>query len=43
MHDAIATSRAHLYAAWVEWSQRFNNAAIFLLAADRAYVMRPVS
>jgi glyoxylase-like metal-dependent hydrolase (beta-lactamase superfamily II) len=39
--DAIAISHPHFYATCVEWSQRFNNAPIFLSAADRAFVMRP--
>jgi glyoxylase-like metal-dependent hydrolase (beta-lactamase superfamily II) len=39
--DAIAISHPHFYATCVEWSQRFDNAPIFLSAADRAFVMRP--
>jgi|HubBroStandDraft_4_1064222.scaffolds.fasta_scaffold102736_1 glyoxylase-like metal-dependent hydrolase (beta-lactamase superfamily II) len=39
--DAIAISHPHFYATCVEWSQSFNNAPIFLSAADRAFVMRP--
>src|SRR5450631_1674482 len=38
---AIAISHPHFYATCVEWSQRFNDAPIFLSAADRAFVMRP--
>jgi len=39
--DAIAISHPHFYATCVEWSQAFNDAPIFLSAADREYVMRP--
>jgi glyoxylase-like metal-dependent hydrolase (beta-lactamase superfamily II) len=41
--DAIAISHPHFYATCVEWSQRFNNAPIFLSAADQAFVSRPSS
>lgn len=39
--DAIAISHPHFYATCVEWSRRFDNAPIFLSAADQAFVMRP--
>jgi glyoxylase-like metal-dependent hydrolase (beta-lactamase superfamily II) len=39
--DAIAISHPHFYATCVEWSAAFNDAPIFLAAADSAYVMRP--
>ena len=39
--DAIAISHPHFYATCVEWSARFDNAPIFLSAADRDFVMRP--
>jgi glyoxylase-like metal-dependent hydrolase (beta-lactamase superfamily II) len=38
---AIAISHPHYYSAMVEWSRAFNNAPIYLHAADRAHVMRP--
>jgi bifunctional non-homologous end joining protein LigD len=39
--DAIAISHPHFYASCVEWSHAFNDAPIFLSAADSAHVMRP--
>lgn len=37
----IAISHPHYYSAMLEWSAAFDNAAIFLHAADRKWVMRP--
>lgn len=39
--SAIAVSHPHFYASMVEWSHTFNNAPIYLHAADREWVMRP--
>jgi glyoxylase-like metal-dependent hydrolase (beta-lactamase superfamily II) len=39
--SAIAISHPHFYASMVEWSHTFNNAPIYLHAADREWVMRP--
>ena len=39
---AIAVSHPHFYAAMVDWSHAFGRAPIYLHAADRRYVMRPV-
>jgi glyoxylase-like metal-dependent hydrolase (beta-lactamase superfamily II) len=36
----IAISHPHYYSAMLEWSAAFDNAAIFLHAADREWVMR---
>jgi glyoxylase-like metal-dependent hydrolase (beta-lactamase superfamily II) len=38
---AIAISHPHYYSSMVEWSHAFDNAPIYLHAADRAHVMRP--
>ncbi|CAN5509402.1 hypothetical protein BH10CHL1_BH10CHL1_18150 [soil metagenome] len=38
---AIAISHPHYYSSMVEWSHAFNNAPIYLHAADREHVMRP--
>jgi hypothetical protein len=38
---AIAISHPHFYASCVEWSRAFDDAPIYLPAADRDYVMRP--
>jgi hypothetical protein len=40
---AIAISHPHYYSAMVEWSRAFNDAPIYLHAADREWVMRPDS
>jgi len=37
---AIAISHPHFYSAMVEWSRTFNDAPIYLNAADREWVMR---
>jgi hypothetical protein len=37
---AIAISHPHFYSGMVEWSRAFNDAPIYLQAADRAWVMR---
>ena len=37
---AIAISHPHYYSAMIEWSRAFNNAPIYLHAADREWVMR---
>jgi hypothetical protein len=39
--SAIAISHPHYYASCVEWSRAFDNAPIYLHAADREWVMRP--
>jgi glyoxylase-like metal-dependent hydrolase (beta-lactamase superfamily II) len=39
--SAIAISHPHFYSSMVEWSRAFDNAPVFLHAADRAHVMRP--
>jgi hypothetical protein len=39
--DAIAISHPHYYSSMVEWSRAFDNAPIYLHAADRQWVMRP--
>lgn len=39
--QAIAISHPHFYSSMVEWSRAFENAPIYLHAADRAWVMRP--
>jgi glyoxylase-like metal-dependent hydrolase (beta-lactamase superfamily II) len=39
----IAVSHPHYYTTVVEWSRAFDNAPIYLHAADRAWVMRPDS
>lgn len=38
---AIAISHPHYYSSMVEWSRAFDNAPIYLHAADREHVMRP--
>jgi hypothetical protein len=38
---AIAISHPHYYSAMVEWNRAFQDAPIYLHAADRAWVMRP--
>lgn len=38
---AIAISHPHYYSSMVEWSRAFDNAPIYLHAADRQWVMRP--
>jgi glyoxylase-like metal-dependent hydrolase (beta-lactamase superfamily II) len=38
---AIAISHPHYYSSMVEWSHAFDNAPIYLHAADREHVMRP--
>lgn len=38
---AIAISHPHFYSSMVEWSKAFDNAPIYLHAADREWVMRP--
>src|SRR5690242_20148808 len=38
---AIAISHPHYYTTMVEWSRAFDNAPIYLHAADRQWVMRP--
>jgi glyoxylase-like metal-dependent hydrolase (beta-lactamase superfamily II) len=38
---AIAISHPHYYSAMVEWSRAFDDAPIYLHAADRKWVMRP--
>jgi hypothetical protein len=38
---AIAISHPHFYGSCVEWSRSFDDAPIFLPAADRPFVMRP--
>lgn len=38
---AIAISHPHYYSSMVEWSHAFENAPIWLHAADRQWVMRP--
>lgn len=40
---AIAISHPHYYSSMVEWSRAFDNAPIYLHAADREHVMRPDS
>jgi glyoxylase-like metal-dependent hydrolase (beta-lactamase superfamily II) len=37
----IAISHPHFYSAMLEWSAAFDNAPVFLHAADREWVMRP--
>src|SRR5205823_719412 len=37
---AIAISHPHFYSGMIEWSRAFNNAPIYLHAADRTWVMR---
>ena len=39
--SAIAISHPHYYTTMVEWSRAFGDAAIYLHAADREWVMRP--
>jgi glyoxylase-like metal-dependent hydrolase (beta-lactamase superfamily II) len=39
--SAIAISHPHFYSSMVEWSRAFDNAPIYLHAADRDWVMRP--
>lgn len=38
---AIAISHPHYYSAMIEWSRAFQDAPIYLHAADRKWVMRP--
>ena len=38
--DAISASHPHFYGSVVEWSHAFDNAPIYLPAADRQWVMR---
>ncbi len=38
---AIAISHPHFYDSMIEWSHAFDNAPIYLHAADRQWVMRP--
>lgn len=38
--QAIAISHPHFYSGMVEWSRAFNDAPIYLHAADRAWAMR---
>ncbi|HEX5439191.1 MAG TPA: hypothetical protein VFW98_18705 [Gemmatimonadaceae bacterium] len=39
--SAIAISHPHYYATMVEWSRAFDDAPVWLHAADRKWVMRP--
>lgn len=39
--SAIAISHPHYYSTMVEWSRAFDDAPIYLHAADRSWVMRP--
>lgn len=39
--SAMAISHPHFYSSMVEWSRAFDNAPIYLHAADRNWVMRP--
>ncbi len=38
---AMAISHPHYYSSMVEWSHAFDNAPVYLHAADRQWVMRP--
>ena len=38
---AVAASHPHMFGAQVEWSRRFDDAPVYVVAADAAWVQRP--